>query len=311
MKDDVNVTSPAPQKHMAVAKKLEWHAYPEDGSRVSEGQNAQRNYVSRAQLPWPGAFFVMEKDGRFSLENYPAMSFENEHGARHAAQSIFNAWILAALATEAAGANLYKLRDRPDAVLTPSPQTNMTVRRLEWDEEELPAAQCVFGHYVINPWYHHVELLIGYGKMVMTSLGRIELGKDCSIDDLKAAAQTDYEKRILSALDATPQVNLPDFDKIADAIYDEMRVSDGVERAAAERYARAALAALAVPPKVKLRDLLEEALAVLDGYADPTGYTDNYGEQLPADAVQHQGLLAKATAEKIRAALATTEGSDR
>jgi len=61
---------------------------------------------------------------------------------------------------------------------------------------------------------------------------------------------------------------------------------------------------LAEPARSDLHDLLEEALSVLDGYADPTGYTDNYGEQLPADAVQHQGLLAKATVEKIRAALA-------
>jgi len=61
-------------------------------------------------------------------------------------------------------------------------------------------------------------------------------------------------------------------------------------------------------PEMRMRGLLEEVLTVLDGYADPTGYTDRYGDPLPADAELHEGLLAKATAERIRAALATTKG---
>lgn len=53
---------------------------------------------------------------------------------------------------------------------------------------------------------------------------------------------------------------------------------------------------------------INEALTTLDIYADPTGYTDRYGDQVPADAVRHPGLLAKDTAAKIRATLAATEG---
>jgi hypothetical protein len=58
-----------------------------------------------------------------------------------------------------------------------------------------------------------------------------------------------------------------------------------------------------------LRGLIDEALTVLDIYADPTGYTDRYGDQVPADAERHEGLLAKDTAAKIRAALAAAEQS--
>lgn len=54
-----------------------------------------------------------------------------------------------------------------------------------------------------------------------------------------------------------------------------------------------------------LRGLVKQALDVLDGYADPTSYTDVYGEPLPADAKHHEGELAKATAASIRAALST------
>lgn len=57
-------------------------------------------------------------------------------------------------------------------------------------------------------------------------------------------------------------------------------------------------------PQTHLRELLEKALTVLDSYADPTGYTDQYGEVLPADAEVHEGLLARDTAAEIRAALA-------
>ncbi|MEX2739961.1 hypothetical protein AB3480_00680 [Rhizobium mongolense] len=53
----------------------------------------------------------------------------------------------------------------------------------------------------------------------------------------------------------------------------------------------------------RLREALQKAISTLDSYADPTGYTDGYGELLPADAVQHEGLLAKETADFCRAAL--------
>lgn len=54
-----------------------------------------------------------------------------------------------------------------------------------------------------------------------------------------------------------------------------------------------------------LRGLVSQALDVLDRYADPTSYTDVYGDPLPADAKHHEGELAKATAASIRASLST------
>lgn len=50
--------------------------------------------------------------------------------------------------------------------------------------------------------------------------------------------------------------------------------------------------------------LINEALTVLDIYADPTSYNDRYGDRRTADAETHEGLLAKSTADKIRAAQA-------
>jgi hypothetical protein len=63
-------------------------------------------------------------------------------------------------------------------------------------------------------------------------------------------------------------------------------------------------------PESHLRDLLAEALDVLDGYADPTGYNDSYGDPLPVDTEVHEGLAAKDMADKIRAALASEEPAD-
>jgi len=59
------------------------------------------------------------------------------------------------------------------------------------------------------------------------------------------------------------------------------------------------------PPATNLRALLDKALTVLDTYADPTGYTDRYGEVLSADAEVHEGLLARDIAKEIRAELST------
>lgn len=79
--------------------------------------------------------------------------------------------------------------------------SNMSVRSLVWNDYPCPAAPCALGHYVISPLYFHVELLIGYGGSVMTSLGRIQLEKGATIAELMAAAQKDYEQRIIAALE--------------------------------------------------------------------------------------------------------------
>ena len=79
------------------------------------------------------------------------------------------------------------------------------VEALQFNDDPCPSAECIFGHYVINPFYAHVELLVGYGRMSsMSSLGRVQLNQGSSLEDLRAAAQQDYETRIRSALSKEP-----------------------------------------------------------------------------------------------------------
>lgn len=76
----------------------------------------------------------------------------------------------------------------------------VAVKTLEWTDDEWPNAKCILGHYVINPDYRTVELVVGYGGFGEISRARIQLGKDASDAELKAAAQADYEARIRAAL---------------------------------------------------------------------------------------------------------------
>ena len=92
------------------------------------------------------------------------------------------------------------------AALSDKQAGEVKIKPLEFNDDPCPAAVCVFGHYVINPIYSHVELLIGYGRMSMTSLGRVQLNPGASIDDLQTAAQADYDHRIRSALVDVPAV---------------------------------------------------------------------------------------------------------
>lgn len=86
----------------------------------------------------------------------------------------------------------------------------VAVKTLEWTDDEWPNAKCILGHYVINPDYRTVELVVGYGGFGEISRARIQLGKDASDAELKAAAQADYEARIRAALvspaDTSPAV---------------------------------------------------------------------------------------------------------
>ncbi len=65
------------------------------------------------------------------------------------------------------------------------------------------------------------------------------------------------------------------------------------------------------PAVADLRALLDHALSVLDNYADPTGYTDNNGEQLSADESSHPGILAQECAAETRAALSQSTSAGR
>ncbi|EZP57461.1 hypothetical protein [Sphingomonas sp. RIT328] len=60
----------------------------------------------------------------------------------------------------------------------------------------------------------------------------------------------------------------------------------------------------AAVPAGLLREALQRARETLEVYADPTGYTDNEGEQLTAEDELHPGLLAQHTLEQIAAMLA-------
>lgn len=66
----------------------------------------------------------------------------------------------------------------------------------------------------------------------------------------------------------------------------------------------AALSGLSLPRRdAGLREALTDARDVLALYADPTGYTDNNGEQLAADETVHPGCLAQGAVAQIDATL--------
>lgn len=94
-----------------------------------------------------------------------------------------------------------------------------SVKPLVWwgDDSEL-SAKCALGHYVISPRSFQVQLLVGYGGMSMTILGRIHLGRGADTPALKAAAQADYERRILSAIETAPAA--PSYSKGPEVAYD-------------------------------------------------------------------------------------------
>lgn len=88
--------------------------------------------------------------------------------------------------------------------LAASPEQKPTVRvkKLEWHPGGY--ANCELGTYVLYPLYAHAELLIGFGSTLMTSIRRIQLDAGATDEQLKAAAQADYERSILSAIDFQP-----------------------------------------------------------------------------------------------------------
>jgi hypothetical protein len=61
----------------------------------------------------------------------------------------------------------------------------------------------------------------------------------------------------------------------------------------------------------RLTSALLKAEEVLANYADPTGYTDGYGDLVPADAVQHEGLLAQEALDVVRSALSASQSTSR
>lgn len=93
----------------------------------------------------------------------------------------------------------------------------------------------------------------------------------------------------------------------------EARISD-MERELAEARAAECTAAIraekAEADKARLVALVDTAVEALDYYGDPTGYLDNNGERLPADAENNPGLLAKETAANLRAALSAPDKAE-
>lgn len=76
-----------------------------------------------------------------------------------------------------------------------------------------------------------------------------------------------------------------------------------------------ALAASTQPASTALVERLTIALRkaedVLAVYADPEGYADADGDQLPPDAEQHEGLLAQEALDVVRAALSSSHSTSR
>lgn len=135
---------------------------------------------------------------------------------------------------------------------------DVRVKALEWERDDLPTAKCVFGHYVINPRYHHVELLLGYGGAVATSLSRIEPGGKTTVEELKRAAQADYERRIREALDLPPlQEQLLDEAVVLSAAVHEYRLAHPMEGQAEEAGRRAAIRGMMI--RLGLYDRFVEA----------------------------------------------------
>ncbi|WP_336801694.1 hypothetical protein [Kaistia sp. MMO-174] len=90
-----------------------------------------------------------------------------------------------------------------------------------------------------------------------------------------------------------------------DAFVWEQYGSQKEAKAAAQAdHDRRASALVEPAPAVAVPEVARVALAALDNYADPTGYTDSNGEQYEAGEDVHPGLLAKTAAAEIRAILA-------
>lgn len=79
------------------------------------------------------------------------------------------------------------------------------IKTLEWRLEdgtspEFQVADCPFGTYYTHGFYKCVDLYVARGGGMMSSLGRVQLGADATMDDLKDAAQADFERRVRECL---------------------------------------------------------------------------------------------------------------
>jgi hypothetical protein len=81
---------------MVQIKPLEWEVYPDDGTRMFEGQNEQRQYISRALPPIGPAIFIMKKDDVYSIEDREGI-YGTESDAKLVAQTDYELRILSAL----------------------------------------------------------------------------------------------------------------------------------------------------------------------------------------------------------------------
>ena len=84
--------------------------------------------------------------------------------------------------------------------------TDTKVKPLEWiDVGEGPRCITVCGMYAIHP----SSGSRGTPKLSLTGMPGNAFGKFDSVDQAKAAAQADYEQRILSAIEPTPVAPVP------------------------------------------------------------------------------------------------------
>ena len=103
-------------------------------------------------------------------------------------------------------------RNAQDAI-NAIPAVHPTVKPLVWKHEADNA--WASAHYTIHQYWPHnngMFCISGY----LGGIGALALGKHPTLEAAKAAAQTDYEARILSALDMQPTVS-PDVAALLDA----------------------------------------------------------------------------------------------
>lgn len=207
---------------------------------------------------------------------------------------------------------------RVTAALSDKQAVEVKIKPLEWIEHpsaDAWRADTMLGTYQV--WAGSLKTGWLFDGLFAERLNETSHDEDAA----KAAAQADYERRIRSALVDVPAVEpvakrwLVEETLPSGAIKWEVVEHENHARKIAAMCRNATVTPLYTSPPLsregkdsaeveRLRGLLDVALDVLDNYADPTGYTDSDGEQVPSDADVHQGLLAKETAFNLRAALA-------
>ncbi|MGO8211892.1 hypothetical protein ACC782_33970 [Rhizobium ruizarguesonis] len=124
---------------ISIVKPLEWEVYPNDGTRMFEGQNEQRQYISRALPPIGPAIFIMKKDDVYSIEDREGI-YGTESDAKLVAQTDYERRILSAL-----------------SIAEPCEPAAWRHTIVEPDGRE----NIMLSRSAVNPWSHWVDKHLG------------------------------------------------------------------------------------------------------------------------------------------------------